>query len=197
MGLKINIPEEPDKEVVEELVSPNQPVATSPYWAQAKLRYMERNLDENAVGPYTMKQLAEDMHLNYGSLRQVAFHEKWNSELEVLRTKKHNAILNRIVEMQVLSEIDIRLRQAHVARLAQSKAYEHLSGLDPTKMTTKNAIALLALGLEQERKALGMATTPQEGTFDKDKEGKTSLMEEASKIIENAIASSKGMKDVN
>jgi hypothetical protein len=204
MALNINIPAaEPAEEIVQELVDDSQQVKTStgsPYWVQAKLKYFHENLKEGCMEPYTLKKLSEDMGLNYGSLRQISWSEGWNKELEEMRVKKTEALMNRIMEMQVLSEMDIRLRQAHVARVAQAKALEHLQHIDPKKMKTSDAISLLQLGMQEERKALGMAAVPTESPQDKQQKEaastKKNVMEDALKLIDNIKSKQAGGNNV-
>lgn len=172
----------------------------NPAWAQAKLHWFTMNLRDEAAETYTLKKLCEDLNLSYGTLRQIAATEKWTSELDQMRIKRTELMMSRVMDMQVLSELDIRLRQAHVGRVAQAVALKHIQGIDPSKMKTSDAIMLLSIGLEQERKALGMATTPAETPqtkTDKDqKANKTSVMQDAMKLIDN-IKAKQELKDVN
>ena len=56
----------------------------------------------------------------------------------------------------VETEIEIRQRQAQIARFLTDKALRRLINLPPEQLTKKEAIELVRLGLGEERKALGL-----------------------------------------
>lgn len=129
-----------------------------PDWEQLRIAYLEESLAAMGSGspPISFRILAERYGVNYGSLRNVAGEQRWRDDLTRLSDEQRMKTNTTIVNLQLQNEVEVRVRQAQYARLAQDKAMQKLQVLQPAQMTTRDAIDLLRLGLEQERKALGM-----------------------------------------
>jgi hypothetical protein len=87
-----------------------------------------------------------------------------------------------VKQLSIVNELEVRLRQATISRQAINKALAAIDGIDPSKLDVKDAIALLRLGLENERKALGI---PDNVRFEmpKDAGGEQTAVVEAMDLI--------------
>lgn len=132
-------------------------------WSVAKVDFLTQNLRREAGGkPYTLRDVAEKWGVSYGQVRNVAARDKWNQELAQQKEARAKAAVQSVQTYEQYNEAEIRSRQARYARLAMGKAMQKLNSVDPAKLTVKEAIELLRLGLVEERKALGM---PEAFTF--------------------------------
>lgn len=137
-----------------------QPQAGSLRWEGIKEDYISQNLVRQKGQPaFNFKDAAAAHKVSYHYLRQIAATQKWNQQLkERIEERKRTAIAN-IQNVSLYDEIEIRTRHASYARLASSLAYQKLNGLkkaDIGKMSIKDAIELLKIGLSEERVALGI-----------------------------------------
>jgi hypothetical protein len=80
----------------------------------------------------------------------------WMNLLRERMTSHQQTTLDTLNTLVVVNEVEIRQRQARFAREAIDKAIEGLRTLDAKKMSTKDAIGLLRVGLQEERRALGL-----------------------------------------
>jgi hypothetical protein len=125
-------------------------------WDQLRLEFFVKNLNPQGKKLLTLHALAKTHGLNYGSLRNVACKGKWTVELRRLLKEKQELADQFIQNLQVEQEVEVRTRQAQFARMAQNKAILKLSMIDPKNLTVKEATELLKLGLQEERRALGL-----------------------------------------
>lgn len=127
-------------------------------WERLRTEFLEVNLAAQAKNKpaVSLRALAEKYKLNYGTVRNVASDQDWRVDLHRMAEDQRLRVDLTAVE----SEVEIRIRQAQYARVAQSKAIQRLQKVDPEDLTPRDAMELLKLGMEQERKALGM-----EGTY--------------------------------
>ena len=82
-----------------------------------------------------------------------------------------------IQRSRIFNELEVRVRQATYGNLVQGKAVMRLNTIDPAKLTIREAIDLMRMGVEMERKALampdhfiyaeGLGTEDEEFTSDK------------------------------
>lgn len=128
---------------------------------------MRRNLDMESKGEYTLKQVAADFDISYGVLRNKANKEQWReSMLRQLQAQEEN-IRGHLIEQskkaisalqQDVANVETTVRQKHanLARMMQKKAYERIKDINPKTLSIQNAIILMKLGINEERRALGM-----------------------------------------
>ncbi len=64
--------------------------------------------------------------------------------------------LKEVRDRAMWDETEVRLRQAGMARVAMAKAVEALKYIKASDLSLNQAFRLLKLGLEQERRALGI-----------------------------------------
>ena len=140
-----------------------QPQAGSLRWEAIKEDYIAQNLTRAKGQPaFNLRKLAEAHGVSYHYVRQIAATQKWNKQLkERIEQRKQEAVAN-ITGVALFDEIEIRTRQATYARLASSLAYQKLSEMtkeDIKKLSVRDAIELLRIGLTEERVALGIKDT--------------------------------------
>jgi hypothetical protein len=168
--------------------NPPKPVSNKPKlpkvpkWTVIKLDYFKQNLKEGATHKFTLGDLAKKHGLSYGHVRNKASEEKWGEELDELLKNKPKMAVEAVKQLSIVNELEVRLRQATISRQAINKALAAIEGIDPSKMEVKDAIALLRLGLENERKALGI---PDNVRFEmpKDVGGEQTAVTEAMDLI--------------
>ena len=117
-------------------------------WRTIKIDWLDKNL---RVGqkPFTLKQVATKWGVAYGTVKNKAYRDGWRNQLtqaKAERDKRSSVIVARY-------ETEVRWLQARLARVAIVKALKALNQMD---LTVSEAIRLLKLGLEQERRALGI-----------------------------------------
>jgi hypothetical protein len=99
---------------------------------------------------------------------------------------KNNAQATEAVkDLSFVSEVDVRLRQANFSRVAVDKAMATICLLNPEDLSAKDAIALLRLGLEQERKAMGIPEVVNIQTIKDASEKKLKAIQRAMAIIDS------------
>jgi hypothetical protein len=154
-------------------------------WMKLKTQWMAKNLDPGADSPYQLVQLAKDTGINYAHLCDVAWKNGWKKELKEQAAIVAKATMDKLVENASENEGQIRLRQAEIARIAQGKAREALLMIDPSTLEPRDIIKLAALGLIEERKALGF---PDRVEFDDLSKPKTDDYESPMEKAANAKA---------
>lgn len=137
-----------------------QKIVPKKSWEQVRLEYLNTNLEAQVkkgdIQTVSLKFLAAKYDLKYGSLRNIAAEQDWTGQLALMIREQRDAVKDRIVHINMQSEVEVRTRQVHYGRLAQDIAVESLLAMDPTTLTAKEAIELLRVGTELERKAAGM-----------------------------------------
>jgi hypothetical protein len=138
-------------------VPSNKPkVKAPPKWSVIKLDYFQQNTKPGITHKFTLGDLAKKHGLSYGHVRNVAGKEGWQAELDELMKDKPKLAIQATKQLAIVNEIEVRLRQATISRKAIDKAIAALDLVPAEKLEVKDAINLLKLGLEQERKALGI-----------------------------------------
>jgi hypothetical protein len=136
-------------------------------WREIKDEWM---LSRLAGKPVSVAELAKRYNISEGTIRNRSSSEKWSAELSD-RMESQEAVLSRaMVERSeaaleelrrdfIGSEIEVRRRHAIMARGMQLKAVQRLTLLPPDQLSARDALAMLKLGLDEERRALGYAET--------------------------------------
>jgi hypothetical protein len=126
-------------------------------WSVVKADYFAENLKADKDQPFTLKELSVRWKIAYKTIRNRSSTENWNDELRDRITEQQVEILQKVQDGVVETEVEIRQRQAQVARYLMDKALKRLVTISPEELTKKEAIELVKLGLGEERKALGFA----------------------------------------
>jgi hypothetical protein len=126
-------------------------------WSVVKANYFAENLKADKAQPFTLKELSVRWKIAYKTVRNRSSSEGWNDELRGRVIEQQVEILQKVQDGVVETEVEIRQRQARVARYLMDKALKRLATISPDELTKKEAIELVKLGLGEERKALGFA----------------------------------------
>lgn len=136
-------------------------------WKLVQQEFIDANLDPTRHSPFTLKDLSDLRGIDYQYMRNVAAKERWKDVLREKLEERREEVRKMVLDAQVEGEIEVRVRQAGMSRLAASKAMLKLQGLEPESLTVDQAIKLWDIAMTQERKALGLAdnfTAPVQGT---------------------------------
>ncbi len=124
-------------------------------WDYLREEWINQNLVDRE-GPYTLKMLCEDHDLSYSMVQNKSAKEGWVGLLKDRKEQAGKVSRGAIERSRIFNELEVRIRQATFGRLAQSKAAGRLNDIDSEKLTVREAIDLMRLGAELERKALAM-----------------------------------------
>lgn len=137
-------------------------------WISVRNLFISRNLERIGKERYSLKDLASDIKVTYGTVRNHASREGWDKLLEKALEDQEKALRKRMEQSrkevthslqkdELNKEINVRQRQASAARMLQSKAAKKLTNLNSSDLSVRDAIELMKIGLIEERKALGLA----------------------------------------
>jgi len=126
-------------------------------WGAIKTDWIAKNLVQGGK-PFSLKQVAKKWGASYGTVKNRAHKDKWRGDLTKAMEDRDKRSIQEVKDQSVWSVSEVRWRQARMARMAMAKAMEALNRIKVEDLTQKNAIRLLELGLEQERRALGIPT---------------------------------------
>ncbi len=118
-----------------------------------------QNLRGDKDKPFTLRELSNKWCVPYGTLRNRASDEKWNEQLQRKVVEQNTEVVSRVQAEEIATETAIRRRQAKVSRVLCDLGLQRLQSIDPLRLTTREAIELVKLGLIGERQALGLART--------------------------------------
>ncbi len=116
---------------------------------------------------YSVRQLAEDHDLPVTYSQSICTKQGWYIELAKEREKLHEAILTKQRDQFAIDEVEIRIRQqrqakkvCEIAETAMDRLLEDVSEADngATILAPRDIATFLRVGLEQERKAMGLPT---------------------------------------
>ncbi len=125
-------------------------------WREVKKKFLEENLKSDRGGPYSLKMLARDLKINYGTIRNKAGDDNWQEELTTLAAKRDSQATEELMKNVAFDELEVRTRQANFSRFIVSRAMARLQTLKPETLSVKDCIELLRIGLRGEREALGL-----------------------------------------
>lgn len=126
-------------------------------WTPIKTDFMTENLIRDRQSPFSLKELASKWHLSYRTVRNHAHKEKWGDELRQRVFEMNRKSLDVVQEQRSFDEAEVRTRQADAAREMLDLALSKLRTIRPQDLSKKEAIELLRIGLNEERRALGLA----------------------------------------
>jgi hypothetical protein len=133
-------------------------------WLLMREEWMESHIQKK---PLNFRELAERHGMSWAVVRNKASKDKWIEQLEkrlaafdieVAERMKAaaSAVTEKLQQEFIGNELEIRKRHAHVARGIQTKAVNRIATIPVDDMKLSDAIALLKLGMDEERRAMGM-----------------------------------------
>ena len=125
-------------------------------WTAIYLFWLTENLKRDRITPYTLEDVAKKFGAAYKTVRTHAGKEKWHQKLHDKIIKQNQKIITAVQEQEVLSEAQIRSRQAQISRQLLDMGMKKLNTAPIEELTARQAIELVRLGLSEERKALGL-----------------------------------------
>lgn len=145
-------------------------------WASLKEEYLDCMIHAR---PVTWDMLGEKYGFSSQTIRNKASGEGWAKEVAKRKQEASQLVESKMVEATSLAteklkqdfatnEAAIRSRHASIARALQVKAMARLREFDMKDFKPRDALAMLELGLREERFAVGMKETadplPEQGT---------------------------------
>jgi hypothetical protein len=152
----------------------------------------------------TLKQLSQKYNIPYGTLKNKSSKEKW---IELVNQKNKEVTIKVTTEIQnqnILSEIDVRMKNFESATVCLDRGLEKLSQLTEEEISPQLAIKMVELGIKGRHSSAGLADNfninntnlninlkPGEETFEENQEKfkKQSLL--AAKFIKHLDAYTK------
>lgn len=136
-------------------------------WASLKEEFLELSITGKDIHWPT---LASKYGFSPQTCRNRASTEKWYNEITERRRLREDILEQKLTERTTLAldklnsdfatnEVSIRKRHATIARGLQVKAVARLRELELKEFSPRDTIALLKLGLEEERFAMGLSET--------------------------------------
>ncbi|MGW8177557.1 MAG: hypothetical protein ACWGQW_02010 [bacterium] len=136
-------------------------------WPALKETYISRNLHPKHGEMYTLRDLAKEFGLDYFNVRNRSHLDKWGPALKQaiadrdvrvreLINEYRAKVLIGAQEGSLEEEIEVRKRQSAIARVMYEVGFLRITSIDPMAFTPKEAIELVRLGLQEERRSLGV-----------------------------------------
>ncbi len=149
-------------------------------WRTIKIDWIAKNL---RVGQkrFTLKQVAKKWNVAYGTVKNKAYRDGWRGQLADSISDRDKRSLKEVRDRAMWDETEVRLRQARMARVAMAKALKYIKASD---LSLNQAFRLLKLGLEQERRALGIPDVmpPEHQPSPEDKYGNESVEDRMARV---------------
>lgn len=138
--------------------------ATKFPWDEIKDTWILSHLDGR---PLTHVQLAEKYGSSVFAISSRSSKYKWADELKIKSQEKADFLAGQLrgaselaiagVQQELATnEIAVRTKHATISRALQARAMKVLTSIDLKQITAKDALLMLKIGLEEERKALGL-----------------------------------------
>lgn len=133
-------------------------------WATLKEEYFETILAGKHI---TLAALAEKYGVAAQSVRNKSSKEKWPEAIEKIRQEREKLLTEKLAERTTLAldqlnqefatnEAEIRKRHALMARGLQVRAVKRLKEIPLEQFSPRDALFMLKLGIEEERRAIGL-----------------------------------------
>lgn len=134
-------------------------------WQAIKMDYLLKSIRINKS--FSMKKLADEWNIPHGSLRNRASMERWSVQLKDKLDEQRGDVVSQVQTLSGYKEVEVRMRQTDLSRIMMEKAGQRIKRIKPDELTIKEAIEMARLGMEQERKALGMPDKFEVSSIDK------------------------------
>lgn len=117
--------------------------------------------------PLTLREVADRFKVPYQTVLNYSHLNDWQERVKV-RVKNHTEFLSQKIKensaaaiagvqaTMITSEIEVRTKHALQAKMLQKKAVTRLSSIPIDELTPRDALYMLKIGMEEERKALGL-----------------------------------------
>lgn len=105
---------------------------------------------------YSLADLARDFGVALRGLKVRSRADRWPEQLRSYLEKRRDTMMRIVATHAGFDEAEIRSRHARIARHALAKAAARLNEVKPEDLTISAAIALMRLGFEHERTAVGI-----------------------------------------
>ena len=152
-------------------------------WGTIKIDWLAKNL---RVGQkrFTLKQVATKWGVAYGTVKNKAYRDGWRGQLAEYISDRDKRALKEVRDRARWDETEVRLRQAGMARVAMAKGVEALKYIKASDFSPNQVSRLLKLGLEQERRALGIPDVmpPEHQPSPEDKYGNESVEDRMARV---------------
>ena len=136
-------------------------------WASLKEEFIDLSIKGAAIHWPT---LAGKYGFEPQTVRNRASKERWYDEIETRRKMREEVLDSKLTERTALAldelnrdfatnEAAIRKRHATMARGLQGRAITRLKEIPLNEFTARDALAMLKLGIDEERFAMGMSQT--------------------------------------
>ena len=108
-------------------------------------QWVQRNLRGPA---YSLKALAQEESLSYGSLARKAREQSWRAQLEAERAALGERVAAEVRERTAIDQVEARLKHARIGDLVEPLLRDALQGLahkvrgDPGALCVKDTVAL-------------------------------------------------------
>jgi hypothetical protein len=125
-------------------------------WKAVFLHWLTENLRRDRKSPYAYKELCIKFDIAHKTIRTHASKGQWQQKLNDKLLEQNQQVIAKVQEQELISEVEVRQRQAMLSREMIDMAMTKLKSIKPHDLTIKQAIDLARLGLMEERKALGL-----------------------------------------
>lgn len=136
-------------------------------WASLKEEFLDLSL---AGAHIHWPTLADKYKFDVNTVRNRASTQKWYAEIETRRKAREEILDTKLSERTAMAldelnrdfatnEAAIRKRHATMARGLQGRAIARLKEIPLSEFTARDALAMLKLGIDEERFAMGMSQT--------------------------------------
>lgn len=125
-------------------------------WDVVYLHWLSENLRIDRVSPYLYKDLAKKFNIAEKTVRTHAAKGKWQNKLNEKLLEQKQEIVSKVQAQQIVSEAEIRLRQAEISQKMIDKAMVKFESISSEDLSVKQAIELIKIGMVEQRKALGL-----------------------------------------
>jgi hypothetical protein len=125
-------------------------------WKAVFLHWLTENLRRDRKSPYAYKELGIKFDIAHKTIRTHASKGQWQQKLNDKLLEQNQQVIAKVQEQELISEVEVRQRQAMLSREMIDMAMTKLKSIKPHDLTIKQAIDLARLGLMEERKALGL-----------------------------------------
>lgn len=147
-------------------------------WESLRKLYVSGEVDE--LVELSRERTGRSASPHYNSIKQKAFEEDWTEQRKAyqrnLDVKVHTSYTNSAVEptaaqvqqrtQEMIDASEAIARHLRLAKSLQSVGYQGLRGIDISKLSARDIVALIQLGTDIERKALALYDPPQQAQID-------------------------------
>jgi len=125
-------------------------------WPALKEEWMAENLDPKRERNFTLKALALRHSVAEGTVRNKASDGSWRKELKDRAKERAEILAKETKKRGMFNELEVRERLFKLGRGIQSKGLEKLQELTTSDFSAREAIDMLKLGVDIERRAIGL-----------------------------------------